>query len=397
MIVRNEERHLGRCLASAAPLVQEIVVVDTGSTDRTRDIARGYGARLFDHPWEDDFSRARNHSLAQAREKWILVLDADETLAARDHARLRALIAAAERPAAAFSIRTRNYTARMNVVGWQANRGEYPAEEAGNGWFPSDKVRLFPNDPAIRFERAVHEMVEPSLRRAGIPIVPCEIPVHHYGKLEEALCGRKTRVYSRIGAEKVRESGSDPAAVREAAIQAAQLGRHEEALAMWRKLLACGFASAEAHLNAGTALWHLARYPEAVAAAEEALRLDPALKEARFNLAMAELYRGNAERAVGLLEPLVQSHPDYAAGRFLLSAACGCSGSAERAQSVLAPLRESPLGAYLSVSFFDLARGLEAAGRRQAARAVCGIAVDGGFAAGDLKAWMMSLEPLSMR
>lgn len=388
MIVRNEERHLARCLQSAAPLAQEIVVVDTGSTDRTREIALGFGARVFDLPWANDFSRARNLSLEQARGKWILVLDADEVIAKSDHERLRRLIGGNAPAAAAYSIRTRNYTACMNVVGWQPNTGEYPAEEAGMGWYPSDKVRLFPNDPAIRFENAVHEMVEASLRRIGWPIFACPVPVHHYGKLEEDVAPRKTRLYSEIGEGKLAGAPGDPAALRELAIQAAQLERHAEALALWERLLESGYETAEGHVNMGTALWNLGRYEAAVRSAEAAIRIDPGMKEARFNLAMAELHCGRAERAAGILERLLQRHPGYAAGQFLLSAACGCIGELRKAQAAIQPLRATALGAHLSVSFLDLARRLDSARLKAYARAVCAVAVKGGFADADLRAWL---------
>ena len=79
MIVRDAERSLAPALASARPFVDEIVVVDTGSRDGTRDVAREFSARLFEFAWCDDFSAARNHSLEQATGDWILWLDADHT------------------------------------------------------------------------------------------------------------------------------------------------------------------------------------------------------------------------------------------------------------------------------------------------------------------------------
>src|SRR5579883_1951392 len=78
IIVKNEERHLPECLSSLAGLVDEIVIVDTGSTDRTREIAASAGARIFDFPWMGDFSAARNHALNQVRGDWTLYIDADE-------------------------------------------------------------------------------------------------------------------------------------------------------------------------------------------------------------------------------------------------------------------------------------------------------------------------------
>ncbi len=89
MIVKNEEKMLPQCLESVSDLVDEIVVVDTGSEDRTVEIARQFGARVFHHPWQDDFSLHRNQSLGYATCDWILIMDADEVLVKNDHDKLR--------------------------------------------------------------------------------------------------------------------------------------------------------------------------------------------------------------------------------------------------------------------------------------------------------------------
>lgn len=78
MIVKDEERCIGRCLESAKEIVDEMIVVDTGSTDKTREIAVNYGAKVFDYKWTKDFSAARNYALSQSSGDWNLVLDADE-------------------------------------------------------------------------------------------------------------------------------------------------------------------------------------------------------------------------------------------------------------------------------------------------------------------------------
>lgn len=80
LIVRDEEKHLARCLSSVQDVVDEICLVDTGSTDATLEIARGFGAKIRELPWPDDFAQARNASLEMATGDWILVLDADEEL-----------------------------------------------------------------------------------------------------------------------------------------------------------------------------------------------------------------------------------------------------------------------------------------------------------------------------
>ncbi len=84
MIVKDEERFIGRCLESVRDVFDDVVVVDTGSRDGTKDIAKKFGARVFLHPWKDDFSQARNVSLSKARGDWIFILDADEELYRED-------------------------------------------------------------------------------------------------------------------------------------------------------------------------------------------------------------------------------------------------------------------------------------------------------------------------
>ena len=80
MIVKNEERSLRKCLESAKPIVDEIIIADTGSNDRSLEIAREMGAQVFEFSWVNDFSAARNFALSHSDADWNLVLDADEYL-----------------------------------------------------------------------------------------------------------------------------------------------------------------------------------------------------------------------------------------------------------------------------------------------------------------------------
>lgn len=84
MIVKNEEEFLGQCLESVHDVVDEMIIVDTGSTDRTVEIAESYGAKVYHHPWQGSFSEARNYGLQFATCDWILQLDADEALERED-------------------------------------------------------------------------------------------------------------------------------------------------------------------------------------------------------------------------------------------------------------------------------------------------------------------------
>ena len=91
MIVKNEEEVLGRCLEGVKGAVDEIIIVDTGSTDLTKEIARKYGANVFDFEWTDDFSEARNFSISKANGDYILWLDADDVITPESRARLLGL------------------------------------------------------------------------------------------------------------------------------------------------------------------------------------------------------------------------------------------------------------------------------------------------------------------
>lgn len=93
MIVRNEEKLLPACLQSVRSIADEIIIVDTGSNDGTIDAARDFGAKIYHHPWENDFSKHRNQSLAYASGHWILQLDADERLQEDSVAELRQIVA----------------------------------------------------------------------------------------------------------------------------------------------------------------------------------------------------------------------------------------------------------------------------------------------------------------
>jgi glycosyltransferase involved in cell wall biosynthesis len=148
LIVRNEADRLPACLASAAGLFHDTVVVDTGSTDDTRAVAARHGARVFDFPWRDDFAAARNEAFRHAAGEWVFWLDADESLDQATRERLAALFATLGEQKAAF------------VLGQRS-----PARDGAA--IVVRQVRLFRNLPEVRWQYRVHEQVLPNLRKAG--------------------------------------------------------------------------------------------------------------------------------------------------------------------------------------------------------------------------------------
>lgn len=170
MIARNEERFLPECLTRAREAVDEIVLVDTGSTDRTVAIAESFGAKVLHSPWDDDFSAPRNVGLRAATGDWILVLDADEFLQAGAAARIRELVTNA-----AVSGYHLHF---VNVYGHGKTLGVM-------------MVRLFRNLPGIGYENVIHEQVSPSLQRLGTPLglvlASADVEVDHHGYTDQVM------------------------------------------------------------------------------------------------------------------------------------------------------------------------------------------------------------------
>jgi tetratricopeptide (TPR) repeat protein len=376
MIVKDEAAHLAKCLKSVKPVADEIIVVDTGSTDHSKDIAEIFGAQVFDFQWVDDFAKAKNFAVSRASGEWILSLDADEVISPLDYDALRKLVGKASRRAVAYSIVTRNYMNRMNAVGWMPNDGKYKDQEAGYGWFPSEKVRLFPNKAHIRFEYPVHELVEASLKRAGIPVIKCSIPVHHYGKLDERNSAVKGERYYQIGIKKLAEMEHSVGAIRELAVQAANLKKFDEAVTLWRKIAILQPETADAFVNMGTAYWHLGKFREALESAEKAIELAPDMKEAHFNYSLILLHLGQAGAAIPVLESILAGFPEYLLARFLLVAALCCAEQSQKGAQELDNLKQSRLGAGLAISCHTLAQGLWSAGQVEYAQAILEAALE---------------------
>lgn len=164
MIVRDEERDLPRCLASLGDVADELVIVDTGSTDRTRELAPT--ARWIEIEWPRDFAAARNVGLAAATGDWILVLDADEELSPEMRVGLRAELAQAdELGLSGVSLLQRNLSLPGEITSFQ----DLPL------------VRLFRASPDIRYSGRIHEQVTPSIIAMGGALGASDLHFLHHG------------------------------------------------------------------------------------------------------------------------------------------------------------------------------------------------------------------------
>ena len=177
MITKNEQDNLAECLNSVKDIADEIIVVDTGSKDKTKEIAKKFSAKIFDFKWSDDFSAARNESLKHATKDWILILDADETLGEEGKKAIKELVKGKDNDA--FLLLQKNYTNEASIVGF-VNEEHKKDGKAYKGWYGSFIARLFRNKKDYEFEGTVHELVEPSVEKKKGNIAATKIAVNNY-------------------------------------------------------------------------------------------------------------------------------------------------------------------------------------------------------------------------
>jgi len=163
MIVRNEEQSLGGILTDIRDVVDEICIVDTGSTDATVSLAESFGAKVGYFPWVGDFSAARNRSIEMAGSDYLLWLDADDRIDAGD---AKALVDLKSR------LRPEKDTAYMlKILGCTEDMPETV----------SLQTRIIPNLKGMRFEGRVHEQILPALEESGVKIESTDITIRHTG------------------------------------------------------------------------------------------------------------------------------------------------------------------------------------------------------------------------
>lgn len=289
MIVKDEEEMLPRCLGAVAEYVDELIVVDTGSTDRTVEIARSFGAEVIRHEWTGDFAAARNVGWDAARCDWKLFLDADEVLAEGEGPRLRELLGHTWREA--ISLVETNFTGDTDS-GLSVDH---------------NAMRLFRNRPEYRFRDRIHEQIAYAL--PGIPerFETSSVRIEHYGYLGVV---REQKDKSTRNLELLRsqlDDGHDTPFVHfNLGSEHLALDDHEQALEhfarAWEMLeqdrdrLDYPYFPSLANRYV-RALRHCGHHERTLAAGDEALRLLPGFSDIAFEQASSCLERGEHEEA----------------------------------------------------------------------------------------------------
>lgn len=211
MIVKNEEQTLENCLSSVRNIVDEIVVVNTGSSDRTQEIARKYTDKVFEFTWVEDFSRARNYSFEQATKDYILWLDADDIIQPNDQVKLKQLKESLDPSVDCIMMK---YNA-----GFDAN---------GNVTFSYYRERLVKRERHFQWKEPVHEYLEVFGK-----VIRSDVSVTHT-KTHSSPSSRNLAIYERLLSQKEELS---PRGIYYYARELKDNGRYQEAIQFFNLFL----------------------------------------------------------------------------------------------------------------------------------------------------------------
>ncbi len=216
LIAKNEEQFLGPCLKSVRAMAWQIIVVDTGSTDRTVQIAKDLGAEVYHFPWNDDFSAARNAALEHAAGDWVLMLDADEELMEGQAEILAREILA------------------PGVMGYRLPIIDKGREQEGCGYVP----RLFRNAPGLFYVGRIHEQAFTSIQvrcqQWGLNHQLGRTTLFHHGYTGEVMAGRaKNERNLRLLRRAVEELPDEPNLIMNLGLELIRAGQKEEGLARY--------------------------------------------------------------------------------------------------------------------------------------------------------------------
>ncbi len=292
LIVKNEEFTIKRCLDSIQDIADEIILVDTGSSDQTISIAQTYNVKVYTYTWDGDFSHARNESLRHAKGDFVLVIDADEYLDVASRLQIRDLLSTSQDEAYYVSIK--------NYVGSIRNFKEVR---------PASIVRIFRN--RHRYEGKVHEQVIPSILSSGSPISASNIIVHHLGYLDEIVAlHNKIERNTVLIEQELRDNPNSLFHRSNMMVELIRQGRYKEALTLSEETINLIEKNPQDRIDHillrvlilhATCLWETGQHADAVQSLKETGIRAPGLADIWFRMAHMLILDGSYFEA---LEPL---------------------------------------------------------------------------------------------
>ncbi len=290
-IVKNEQENIEHSIQSIIGAADEVVVVDTGSDDRTPEIAERAGAKVVRSSWCDDFSYSRNISIDNASGRWILWLDGDDYVPSASAGKIQEL--KKEKPECVFGMVVKNE--RPNGTGTEFIQ-----------------ARMFPNRPDIRFQRRIHEQVLPSAVRAGMKMVETDAVIEHHGYIDPETMKRKAERNSELIEIEYSESGPDPYLAVEAGDAFWITQDYDRAFKWYRETLEAGSKTKGAAEPESQALYGMGRIEIKKGNPEEALKyynasLDRISKrpDVMYMSALACEDTGRRDEAVKILREII--------------------------------------------------------------------------------------------
>ena len=317
MITKNEAHTIERALASLAGLADEIIVLDTGSTDETPAIARHMGAQVYSYVWHDDFAAARNASLRYARNEWIFVLDADEAVSPRDHKKIRSIMD--EEGYLGAWLYQRNYFEDPSAENWCVNTTDYEEGKQFAGYSDVPVLRFFRNLPTICFEGIVHEVVDDCLE--GRKVKFTDVPIHHYRR---DFRGEKTREkqekYLALLLKAYERTPDDTKVLFLLGRQFLDLEQYPHAAGYLARAVELGSRSEQVHVNLALAYFHCTLYQEAIETLERVIQFNPRYAEALATIGISYYQVGVVDKAINSLVKAITLRPTSVVYKFNLAA-----------------------------------------------------------------------------
>ena len=313
MIVKNEENTLAHCLESVRSLVDEMIIVDTGSTDNTIAIAEGFGAQVHHFEWRDDFAAARNESLKHCKGDWVLILDADEAIDPLDYEKIRN---ACIHPCAdAYVLICRHYTRETNLTLQDkkavSNKSEY--SEGKNMPFYVDTritARIVRTVKGLSYSGGIHETLEPSLLLLGMTTAELDAVIHHYGKLFKDREDYKAQYYFMLARRETEKKPKDETAWNNLLQQALAAGQWEIALDAAGAIMKLNVNIRSFVLySCGQALQALGRHEEAIEYFDLLLRREPEHVLSMLLKGLSCKALGNVDMARQLMTAVIELEP----------------------------------------------------------------------------------------
>ena len=314
MIAKNEEKWLEQCLNSVKDIVDEIIIVDTGSTDKTKGIAKKFDAKIFDFKWVDDFSAARNESIRHATKDWILVLDADEVIEKKDIDKIKNNIENAD--VAGFALEQRSYLNKF-FEGAVKNESNFELVKDYHFYISHHLVRLFKNKLGFYFKHRIHELIEDSIIEKNHKYKKNDAVLHHFGSLkDESLIIDKTEQYSKIILKQLEEEPNNARNNYQAARM--YLGRNDlsNALKYFEKTAKIDPGYKLVFSEIAKIYLQMNDKNRTIEYFKKSMKRNPDNPSPANNLAVIHMSMGKFEQAKKIIEEQLKKHPENKALKY---------------------------------------------------------------------------------